>query len=57
MLGELKCLFCTKIDTQEILIEAGIKYATKKKVNVSHANKATTKWSNMVLALGKTMEM
>ena len=56
MLGELKCLFC-KIDTEEILTEAGIKYATKKKVNVSHANKTTTKWSNMALALGKTMEM
>ena len=33
---------CTKIDTQENLIEAGIKYATKKKVNASHANEATT---------------
>ena len=28
LLGELKCLFCTKIDTQENLVEAGIKYAT-----------------------------
>ena len=54
LLGELKCLFCTKIDTQENLIEAGIKYATKKKVNVSHANETTTKWRDMALAHGKT---
>ena len=38
LLGELKCLFCNKIDTQENLIEASIKYATKKKVNVSHVH-------------------
>ena len=54
LLGELKCLFCTKIDTQENLIEAGTKYATKKKVNVSHANETTIKWHYMALALSKT---
>ena len=54
LLGERKCLFCTKIDMQENLIEAGIKYATKKNVNVSHANETTTKWRYMSLALGKT---
>ena len=47
-------MFCTKIDTQENLIEAGIKYATKKKVNASHANEATTEWREMALAQGKT---
>ena len=54
LLGELKRLFCTKIDTQENLIGAGIKYATKKKVHVSHANETTTKWRDMALDLGKT---
>ena len=39
---------------QENLIEAGIKYATKKNVNVSHANETTTKWRYMSLALGET---
>ena len=43
LLGELKCLFSTKIDTQENLIAVGIKYETKKKVNVSHANERSTK--------------
>ena len=43
LLGELKCLFSTKIDTQENLIAVGIKYVTKKKVNVSHANERSTK--------------
>ena len=47
-------MFYTKIGTQENLIETGIKYATKKKVNVSHAKETTTKCRDKALALGKT---
>ena len=54
LLGKLNCLLCIKINTQESLIEAGIKYSTKKKVNVSHANETTAKWRDMASALGKT---
>ena len=43
LLGELKWLFCTKIDAQENLVAAGIKYATKKKFNFSHVNETSTK--------------
>ena len=53
LLDELKCLFCSEIDTQGNLIEAGIKYATKKKVDVSHANEKTIKWCYMALAFSK----
>ena len=54
LLGELTCLFCSKGETEEKLSEAGIKYATKKKVNISHANETAIKWRDMALALGKT---